>query len=182
MIYLNALIIKTFIFIHLFFFKVLTYLLNYASHEKIPVPDFEELLNNEIKWLKNIREKIKTDGDSGMEEVILEGHLNITKELVQMISIEKRDEIGSNETTGIMLIKELLEDFIFPASKLMEDMNRHQTIDFVDIEVTPVCKSPNSTNAAFDLIISLCIGCVANLKLTVEMLTQYFYSGNFINK
>jgi len=145
------------------------------------VPDFEKLLNNEIKWLKNIREKIKTDGDSGIEEVILEGHLNITKELVQMISIEKRDEIGSNEAAGIMLIKELLEDFIFPASKLMEDMTKHQVIDFIDIEVTPVCKSPNSTNAAFDLIISLCIGCVSNLKLTVEILTQYFYSGNLIN-
>ncbi|XP_022160014.1 probable ubiquitin carboxyl-terminal hydrolase FAF-X [Myzus persicae] len=158
------------------YFHVLTYLLNYASHEKIPVPDFEKLLNNEIKWLKHIREKIKTDGDSGIEEVILEGHLNITKELVQMISIEKRDQIGSNEDAGIMLIKELLEDFIFPASKLMEDMTKHQAIDFVDIEVTPVCKSPNSTNAAFDLIISLCIGCVSNLKLTVEMLTQYFYS------
>lgn len=146
------------------------------------MPDFEVLLKNEIKWLKNIREKIKSDGDSGVEEVILEGHLNITKELVQMISIEKRSEIGSNEITGIMLIKELLEDFIFPASKLMEDMTKQQATDFVDIEVTPVCKSPNSTNAAFDLIISLCIGSVSNLKLTVEMLTQYFYSGklNFL--
>lgn len=144
------------------------------------MPDFEGLLNNEIKWLKDIREKIKTDGDSGVEEVILEGHLNITKELVQMISIEKRNEIGSNETVGIMLIKELLEDFIFPASKLMEDMTKLETNDFVDIEVTPVCKSPNSTNAAFDLIISLCIGCVANLKLTVEILTLYFYSGNYL--
>lgn len=161
-------------------FKVLTYLLNYASHERITVPDFEILLNNEIKWLKNIRQKIKTDGDSGIEEVILEGHLNITKELVQMISIEKRNKIGSDENASIMLIKELLEDFIFPASKLMEDMTKQQTINFVDIEVTPVCKSPNSTNAAFDLIISLCIGSVANLKLTVEMLTQYFYSGNNI--
>lgn len=141
------------------------------------MPDFEVLLKNEIKWLKNIREKIKSDGDSGVEEVILEGHLNITKELVQMISIEKRSEIGSNEITGIILIKELLEDFIFPASKLMEDMTKQQATDFVDIEVTPVCKSPNSTNAAFDLIISLCIGSVSNLKLTVEMLTQYFYSG-----
>lgn len=139
------------------------------------------LLNNEIKWLKEIRKKIKTDGDSGVEEVILEGHLNITKELVQMISIEKRNEIGSNKTAGIMLIKELLEDFIFPASKLMEDMTKQQASDFVDVEVTPVCKSPNSTNAAFDLIISLCINCVDNLKLTVEMLTQYFYSGNLIS-
>lgn len=174
-------LIQSVLIIHLFYLKVLTYLLNYASHEKIPVPDFEELLNNEIKWLKNIREKIKTDGDLGVEEVILEGHLNITKELVQMICIEKRDEIGSNESAGVMLIKELLEDFIFPASKLMEDMTKHQTNDFVDIEVTPVCKSPNSTNAAFDLIISLCIGCVSNLKLTVEILTQYFYSGNCSN-
>lgn len=139
------------------------------------------LLNNEIKWLKYVREKIKTDSDSGVEEVILEGHLNITKELVQMISIEKRNIIGSNETVGIMLVKELLEDFIFPASKLMEDMTKQQAIDFIDIEVTPVCKSPNSTNAAFDVIISLCIGCVSNLKLTVEMLTQYFYSGNYSN-
>lgn len=141
------------------------------------MPEFEILLNNEIKWLKDVREKIKTDGDSGVEEVILEGHLNITKELVQMISIEKRVEIGSNITAGIMLIKELLEDFIFPASKLMEDMIKQQTTNFVDIEVMPVCKSPNSTNAAFDLIKSLCIGCVENLKLTVDMLTQYFYSG-----
>lgn len=144
------------------------------------MPDFEILLNNEIKWLKDVREKVKTDGDSGVEEVILEGHLNITKELVQMITIEKRNEIGSNETANIMLIKELLEDFIFPASKLMEDMTKQQAINFVDIEVTPVCKSPNSTNAAFDLIISLCIDCVSNLKLTVEILTQYFYSGNYI--
>lgn len=136
------------------------------------------LLYNEIKWLKEVREKIKTDGDSGVEEVILEGHLNITKELVQMISIDKRIEIGSNKTAGVMLIKELLEDFIFPASKLMEDMTKQQAINFVDIEVMPVCKSPNSTNAAFDLIISLCINCVENLKMTVDMLTQYFYSGN----
>lgn len=147
------------------------------------MPDFELLLNNEIKWLKRVRGKIKTDGDSGVEEVILEGHLNITKELVQMINIERRNEIGSDETAGIMLIKELLEDFIFPASKLMEDMTKQQAIEFVDTEVTPVCKSPNSTNAAFDLIISLCIGSIANLKLTIEILTQYFYSGNsiFIN-
>lgn len=146
------------------------------------MPHFEMLLNNEIKWLKDVREKVKTDGDSGVEEVILEGHLNITKELVQMVTIEKRNEIGSNESANIMLIKELLEDFIFPASKLMEDMTKQQAINFVDIEVTPVCKSPNSTNAAFDLIISLCIDCVSNLKLTVEILTQYFYSGNYISK
>ncbi|VVC40180.1 Hypothetical protein CINCED_3A020619 [Cinara cedri] len=158
------------------YFHVLTYLLNYANHERIPVPDFELLLDNEIKWLKRVREKIKNDGDTGVEEVILEGHLNITKELVQMISIEKRNEIGSDETVGIMLIKELLEDFIFPASKLMEDMTKQQAIEFVDIDVTPVCKFPNSTNAAFDLIVSLCIGSAANLKLTIETLTQYFYS------
>jgi len=145
------------------------------------VPHFEMLLNNEIKWLKDVREKVKTDGDSGVEEVILEGHLNITKELVQMVTIEKRNEIGSCESANIMLIKELLEDFIFPASKLMEDMTKQQAINFVDIEVTPVCKSPNSTNAAFDLIISLCIDCVSNLKLAVDILTYYFYSGNYIS-
>ncbi|XP_050542237.1 probable ubiquitin carboxyl-terminal hydrolase FAF-X isoform X2 [Daktulosphaira vitifoliae] len=159
------------------YFHVLTYLLNYASHERILVPDFEEILNNEIKWLKDLRDKIKIEeDDSGVDEVILEGHLNITKELVQMISIEIREEIGSDVMNGTMLIKELLEDFIFPASKLMEDMTKQQTIDFDDIEVTPVCKSPNSTNAAFDLIISLCVGCVKNLKLTVDILNQYFYS------
>lgn len=165
----------------MFFFKVLTYLLNYASHEKIQVPDFDLLLNNEIKWLKHIRGKIKTDSDFSVEEVILEGHLNITKELVQMISIDRRTEIGSDETVGIMLIKELLEDFLFPASKLMAEMTKHETIDFVDTEVAPICKSPNSTISAYDLIISLCVGSVGNLKLTIEILAQYFYSGNLIS-
>lgn len=136
------------------------------------------LLNKEIKWLKCIREKIKTDGDSGVEEIILQGHLNITNELVQMISYQKRTVIGSDETAGIMLIKELLEDFIFSGPKLMEDISKQQGTDFVSIEA--ICKSPLSTNAAFNLIISLCVGCVSNLKLTVEMLNQYFYSGNYI--
>lgn len=54
-----------------------------------------------------------------------------------------------------------------------------KTGELVCENATPVCNSPCTTNAAFDLLVSLCVGCVPNMKLLVHMLTEMFYSGNF---
>lgn len=43
-------------------------------------------------------------------------------------------------------------------------------------QACPVCTTPQTTNAAFDLLVSLCFGCVPNMKLLVTMLTEMFYS------
>lgn len=41
----------------------------------------------------------------------------------------------------------------------------------------PVCQSSATVTAAFELLVALCVGCVPNMKLLVNMLTDMFYSG-----
>lgn len=40
----------------------------------------------------------------------------------------------------------------------------------------PICDTPQTQAAAFDLLISLCLNCVDNFKQLVAMLTEMFYS------
>jgi len=49
-------------------------------------------------------------------------------------------------------------------------------------QAIPVCNTPLTTNAAFDLLVGLCVSCVPNMKLLVHMLTDMFYSGLFMFK
>ena len=66
-------------------------------------------------------------GDPGVPSATLEGHLSITRELVLFLTADRKLEVGCNpkETAGwnpklpkVGLVKELVEDWIFPASKL----------------------------------------------------------------
>jgi ubiquitin carboxyl-terminal hydrolase 9/24 len=43
-------------------------------------------------------------------------------------------------------------------------------------QACPVCSTPQSISAAFDLLVSLCTGCVPNMNLLVNMLSDLFYS------
>ena len=43
-------------------------------------------------------------------------------------------------------------------------------------QVVPVCSSPQTVMAAFDLIVGLCTGCAPNLKLVAQILCEMFYS------
>lgn len=52
-----------------------------------------------------------------------------------------------------------------------------KTGELVCENATPVCNTPSTANAAFDLLVALCMGCVPNMKLLVRMLTDMFYSG-----
>ena len=44
-------------------------------------------------------------------------------------------------------------------------------------QAVPVCNTPQTLNSAFELLVTLCIGCVPNMKLLTSMLTDMFYSG-----
>lgn len=68
-----------------------------------------------------------------------------------------------------------MEDFIFPASKLMLHLQR--TGELIPDQAVPVCSTPQSLNSACELLVSLCVGCVPNMKLLTAMLTDMFYSG-----
>ncbi|XP_036161851.1 probable ubiquitin carboxyl-terminal hydrolase FAF-X isoform X8 [Myotis myotis] len=159
------------------YFTLLRHLLNYAYNSNINIPNAEVLLNNEIDWLKRIRDEVKRTGDTGVEETILEGHLGVTKELLAFQTPEKKYHIGC-EKGGASLIKELIDDFIFPASNVYLQYMRNGELPAE--QAIPVCSSPATINAGFELLVALAVGCVRNLKQIVESLTEMYYIGTAI--
>ncbi|XP_053083670.1 probable ubiquitin carboxyl-terminal hydrolase FAF-X isoform X1 [Pangasianodon hypophthalmus] len=156
------------------YFTLLRHLLNYAYNSNINLPNAEVLLNNEIDWLKRIKDEVKGTGETGVEETILEGHLGVTKELLAFQTPEKKFYIGC-EKGGANLIKELIDDFIFPASNVF--LQYVKTGEFPAEQAIPVCSSPASINAGFELLVALAVGCVRNLKQIVDTLTEMYYQG-----
>ncbi|KAF5307812.1 hypothetical protein FQR65_LT06684 [Abscondita terminalis] len=144
------------------FFQLLCRLVNCVYMMGCPFPTAEALLASEVAWLRRAR---------GQHEVLLEGHLCLARELLCFMSIEQKCELGSADTGS--LIKELLEDFLFPASKLMLQLNRTGLLG--EDPATPICDTPQTQAAAFDLLISLCINCVPNCRQLVIMLSDMFY-------
>lgn len=159
------------------YFTLLRHLLNYAYNSNINVPNAEVLLNNEIDWLKRIRDDVKRTGETGVEETILEGHLGVTKELLAFQTPEKKFHIGC-EKGGANLIKELIDDFIFPASNVYLQYMRNGELPAE--QAIPVCSSPATINAGFELLVALAVGCVRNLKQIVDSLTEMYYIGTAI--
>uniref|UniRef100_A0A8C5P965 ubiquitinyl hydrolase 1 n=1 Tax=Leptobrachium leishanense TaxID=445787 RepID=A0A8C5P965_9ANUR len=156
------------------YFTLLRHLLNYAYNSNINIPNAEVLLNNEIDWLKRIRDDVKRTGETGIEETILEGHLGVTKELLAFQTPEKKYHIGC-EKGGANLIKELIDDFIFPASNVY--LQYMKSGELPAEQAIPVCSSPATISAGFELLVALAVGCVRNLKQIVDILNDMYYTG-----
>ncbi|XP_044752373.1 probable ubiquitin carboxyl-terminal hydrolase FAF-X [Coccinella septempunctata] len=145
------------------FFQLLCQLVNVAHITGCPLDYADTLLGNEVAWLRKARNK---------HEVLIEGHLGLAKELLCFMNPEQKCELGSDESGS--LIRELLEDFLFPASKLMLQLIK--TGQLGEDPATPICETPQTQAAAFELLIALCSNCVPNYQQLVEMLTEMFYS------
>lgn len=123
----------------------------------------------------------------------------MTRELVSYLGQAKKYEVGSDSSTGINLVKastdflcvkfslvfklvflfniqELLEDFLYPASRIMVHYNK--TGDLLSAVADPICATSASVLAALDLLVALSAGCVANMRLLTSMLTDMFFSGS----
>lgn len=155
------------------FFILLCRLLNYAYCSNIQLQNSQVLLKSEIEWLKNVRETSKVGDEPVVDDTLLAGHFCICKELLSFQSPEKKFSIGS-EKGGANLIKEVMEDFLFPAScKLVR--HRIGAAPVTPAMVKPICETSATISAAFDCITSLCHGCVPNLRLVAQMLGNMFY-------
>ncbi|XP_052826881.1 probable ubiquitin carboxyl-terminal hydrolase FAF-X, partial [Octopus bimaculoides] len=155
------------------YFHLLCRLLNHAYSSEVSLPNAETLLNNEIIWLKKIREQALPQTEIQVDNALLEGHLGITRELLSFQTPDKKFHIGA-EKGGLDLIRELVEDFIFPASKIVVQCRKLN--DFPPEQAVPVCTTPATVTAAFDLLVSLCTRCVKNLKCLANMLIDMFYT------
>ena len=78
-----------------------------------------------------------------------------------------------------MVVQELVEDFVFTASKVLLQCRKNQgDIQQLD-QVVPVCSSPATIMATFELLISLVTGCLSNLRALSDMITAMFYSSGW---
>ena len=68
-----------------------------------------------------------------MEENLLEGHLSLCRELLAFVSSEKKFEIGASNKTGINLIRDLVEVFVFPASKMHTEYKRTDSVPMGEV-------------------------------------------------
>ena len=71
-----------------------------------------------------------------------------------------------------------MEDFIFPASKIVVQNRKNGAETPLD-PVVPICTQPLTINGAFELLVAMCVNCVANLRMVADMLTDMYYSGEF---
>ncbi|OWF40886.1 probable ubiquitin carboxyl-terminal hydrolase FAF-X isoform X2 [Mizuhopecten yessoensis] len=157
------------------YFSLLCKLLNYACASDVRLPNAEKLLSNEIDWLIKTRDDVVNTGEVVVEEALLGGHLGITRELLAFQSSEKKCNIGS-EKGGANLIKEIVEDFLFPASKIVLQ-SRKLNGEFPSDQAVPVCSASSTVIAAFELLVALCTNCLPNLRCLAGMLTEMFYNG-----
>lgn len=72
-------------------------------------------------------------------------------------------------------LQELIDDFIFPASNVY--LQYMKSGEFPTEQAIPVCSSPATINAGFELLVALAVGCVRNLKQIVDTLTEMYYLG-----
>ena len=75
-----------------------------------------------------------------------------------------------------------MDDFIFPASRMVLKQRRSgsgntssPTDNTVADYAIPVCSTPHTMTAAFDLLVALCTGCVQGLRMLADMLTEMYY-------
>ncbi|XP_067944193.1 ubiquitin carboxyl-terminal hydrolase 9X-like [Watersipora subatra] len=158
------------------YFSLLCHLLNWAQLEQ-PLNNCETRLKAEIDWLKNAAETTISSGVHSVNESLLEGHLGLARELVFPLSSDRKKWYGS-ASEGSHLIKDLMEVFLLPASKVLLAKKLGMLTDIAQSHVTAICQTTNTINAAYDLLVALCTGCVDNLELISYIITEMFHHGD----
>lgn len=190
--------------------QLLCGLLNCACVSGIAVNDVEVLLGSQVQWLRSLAKSVRTATAAAnsnftpssttttittdnaasspsssaspivIDQTLLEGHLCVTRELLAFLTPEAKYHIGGDQSKGICLIKEIIEEFIFPFSKVYLQLEHSSSGGNIlpCEQVNPVCSTQSTVIAAYDLLVTFCTGCAPNLSIVSEMLTNMFYSEN----
>jgi ubiquitin carboxyl-terminal hydrolase 9/24 len=158
------------------YFHLLCRLLNCAHLNQVKLSNADTLLNNEIQWLKKLKETYLATNEIQENELLLDGHLNLTKELLQFQSSEKKRLLNEQNN----LINDLIEHFIFPSSCLFKKLSDSSSFilssnNNLSIK-KPICKYGSSNmQSAFELLIALCTGCLKNFNDLTRLIFELFY-------
>ncbi|XP_073449985.1 ubiquitin carboxyl-terminal hydrolase 24 isoform X1 [Aquarana catesbeiana] len=142
------------------------------------------MLEDEIMWLDNFEPNRTSECEtSEADNVWLAGHLRLIKTLLFLCGAEK-------EMLGPSLIKQLLDDFLFRASRII--LNSHSPAgsaalsqqDFhPNLLLCSRCSSVSSRLAAYEVLVMLAESSVANLQLiTKELLSMHHQLDSALTK
>lgn len=150
------------------FFDLLCRLLEYLTgqEQKLMKIDPTKMIKSEISWLLNFECGTNLEN----EAPLLAGHLKLTKTLFTCEGVDKK-------SLGERLIKDILNDFLFPASKLIFDTRSTPTKETV-VDVHPKCLARECQVAAHELLVELADGCAENLVYIVSQLISMHHIGD----
>uniref|UniRef100_A0A452VB74 ubiquitinyl hydrolase 1 n=1 Tax=Ursus maritimus TaxID=29073 RepID=A0A452VB74_URSMA len=127
------------------------------------------MLEDEITWLDNFEPNRTAECEtSEADNILLAGHLRLIKTLLSLCGAEK-------EMLGSSLIKPLLDDFLFRASRII--LNSHSPAGSAAIsqqDFHPKCSTVNSRLAAYEVLVMLADSSPSNLQIiTKELLSMH---------
>ncbi|XP_045454666.1 probable ubiquitin carboxyl-terminal hydrolase FAF-X [Melitaea cinxia] len=126
-------------------------------------------LRIEVEWLRAVRSDPST-----LDDTLLEGHLNLTKELFTHVPAQVKYQYGAHpDHPDSGLIKEVTTEFLWPYSWAWCRMGAEGA---EQERAAPLCRTPGAAAAATDLLLALVAGCVANMAALADLLDQMFYS------
>ncbi|XP_075688794.1 ubiquitin carboxyl-terminal hydrolase 24 isoform X3 [Rhinoderma darwinii] len=123
------------------------------------------MLEDEIMWLDNFEPNRTAESEtSEVDNVWLAGHLRLIKTLLSLCG-------GEKEMLGPNLIKQLLDDFLFRASRIILNSNSPAGSGALSQQdFHPKCSSVSSRLAAYEVLVMLAESSLANLQLITEEL------------
>ncbi len=124
----------------------------------------EQLLTEELTWLSTYTVASTSNELRTMDNILFIGHLKFIRTLLTCENIDKNK-------IGVELIRLLIDQFLFPASKRMSSSNNeNDSID--DLIFEPKCSTSESRLAAYDVLVELVRHCEPNLKIVIEDITN----------
>ncbi|RXN05544.1 ubiquitin carboxyl-terminal hydrolase 24 isoform X3 [Labeo rohita] len=135
------------------------------------------MLEDEISWLDNFEPTWTNELEtSEADNILLAGHLRLIKTLLSLCGSEK-------EQFGPSLIQQLLDDFLFRASRIIlnSDSSSSTTASIHDFH--PKCSTVSSRLAAYEVLVMLSDSSLTNLQLiTKELLSMHHQSDPSLSK
>uniref|UniRef100_A0A8C3TK63 Ubiquitin carboxyl-terminal hydrolase 24 n=1 Tax=Chelydra serpentina TaxID=8475 RepID=A0A8C3TK63_CHESE len=127
------------------------------------------MLEDEITWLDNFEPNRTAECEtSEADNILLAGHLRLIKTLLSLCGAEK-------EMLGSSLIKPLLDDFLFRASRIILNSNSPAgSAAISQQDFHPKCSTADSRLAAYEVLVMLADSSPSNLQLiTKELLSMH---------
>ncbi|XP_033884099.3 ubiquitin carboxyl-terminal hydrolase 24-like isoform X2 [Acipenser ruthenus] len=136
------------------------------------------MLEDEINWLDNFEPTWSAELETSEADNILQaGHLRLIKTLLSLCGNDK-------EQLGPSLIQQLLDDFLFRASRIILNSNNptgSSSISQQDFH--PKCNTVSSRLAAYEVLVMLADSSLGNLQLiTRELLSMHHQADPALTK